>query len=194
MPLPDFNIDGVLPPFVGPDGPGGSPEDLSPFQVSVLEIVHGLAFSEGRKTILRGWLLHRKALRAIGFNDGFQWIDGSFVEKGKEPKDIDVVTFFRRPSNATTATALALHRQANRAIFSRAQVKAAFHVDFMPIDLQGTPEGLVGMTRYYTSLFSHRRDDFLWKGMLQVSMDGAEDQDALDFLGLEPTTAAGSPP
>jgi hypothetical protein len=190
MPLPDFNIDGVMPPFVGPDGPGGSPDDLSPFRVSVLEIVHTLSFSEGRKTILRGWLLHRKALRAIGFNDGFQWIDGSFVEKGKEPKDIDVVLFFRRPSNATTPTALARHRQANLSIFSRAQVKAAFHVDFMPIDLQGTPEVLVDLTRYYAGLFSHRRDDFLWKGMLQVPMDGSDDQDALDFLGLEPTVSS----
>ncbi len=189
MPLPDFNIDGVLPPFVGADGPGGLPEDLSPFKVSVLEIVNALSFSEGRKTVLRGWLLHRKALRAIGFNDGFQWIDGSFVEKGKEPKDIDVVMFFRRPPNATTPAALARHRQANLAIFSRAQVKAAFHVDFMPIDLQGTPEVLVDLTRYYTALFSHRRDDFLWKGMLQVPMDGSGDQDALDFLGHEPTVS-----
>lgn len=189
MPLPDFNIDGVLPPFVGADGPGGSPEDLSPFQVTVLEIVHALSFSERRKTIMRGWLLHRMALRAIGFSDGFQWIDGSFVEKGKEPKDIDVVMFFRRPPHAQTAAALALHRQANLSIFSRAQVKTAFHVDFMPIDLQGTPEVLVDLTRYYTSVFSHRRDDFLWKGMLQVSMDGSDDQEALDFLGLEPSVS-----
>ena len=190
MPLPDFNIDGVLPPFVGADGPGGHFDDLSPYKVLVLEVVQGLSFSEGRKSILRGWLLHRKALRAIGFNDGFQWIDGSFVEKGKEPKDIDVVTFFRRPSNAMTPTALAQHRQANLAIFSRAQVKTAFHVDFMPIDLQGTPEVLVDLTRYYTGLFSHRRENFLWKGMLQVPMDGSDDQDALDFLGLEPTVSS----
>ena len=48
-------------------------------------------FSEGRKPILQGWLLHRKALRAIGFGTGFEWIDGSFAEKGKEPKDIDTI-------------------------------------------------------------------------------------------------------
>ena len=190
MPLPDFNIDGVLPPFVGADGPGGHFDDLSPYKVSVLDVVQGLAFSDGRKSILRGWLLHRKALRAIGFNDGFQWIDGSFVEKGKEPKDIDVVMFFRRPPNAMTPMALARHRQANLAVFSRAQVKAAFHVDFMPIDLQGTPEVLVDLTRYYAGLFSHRRENFLWKGMLQVPMDGSDDQDALDFLGLEPTVSS----
>jgi len=128
MPLPDFNIDGVLPPFVGADGPGGHFDDLSPYKVSVLELVQGLSFSEGRKSILRGWLLHRKALRAIGFDVGFQWVDGSFVEKNREPKDIDVVTYFRRPPTMSP-TDLAKHLQANLAVFSRNQVKAAFHVD-----------------------------------------------------------------
>jgi hypothetical protein len=58
----------------------------------------------------------------------------------------------------------AKHLQANLAVFSRAQVKATFHVDFMAVDLQGTPEVLVDLTRYYTGMFSHRRPDFLWKG------------------------------
>ena len=78
MPLPAFNIDGILPPFVGPDGPGGAPEDLSPYVVTALEVATSLGTSEGRKTILRGWLLHRAALRAAGFVRGFQWLDGSF--------------------------------------------------------------------------------------------------------------------
>ena len=76
MPLPAFNIDGILPPFVGPDGPGGAPEDLSPYVVTALEVVTSLGTSEVRKTILRGWLLHRAALRAVGFDRGFQWLDG----------------------------------------------------------------------------------------------------------------------
>jgi uncharacterized protein DUF6932 len=190
MPLPAFNIDGVIPPFVGAHGPGGVPEDLSPYKASVLETVHALSFSEGRKSILRGWLLHRKALRAIGFNDGFQWVDGSFVEQNKEPKDIDVVMFFRRPPTANNAIDLAKHIQANLPVFSRMQVKATFHVDFMPVDLDGTPEVLVDLTRYYAGLFSHRRTDFVWKGMIQVPMDGSGDQAALDFLGPEPTLAS----
>jgi len=189
MPLPDFNIDGVLPPFVGTDGPGGHLEDLSPYKVGVLETVHALSFSEPRKTILRGWLLHRRALRAIGFTEGFQWLDGSFVEKDKEPKDIDVVTYFRRPPMAQTPTELAAHLRANLPVFSRAQVKATFH-DFLFVDLQGTSEAIVNLTRYYTGLFSHRRSDYLWKGMLEVSMDDAQDQDALDLLGPEPMSPA----
>lgn len=190
MPLPDFNIDGVLPPFVGTDGPGGHLEDLSPYRVGVLEAVRALSLSEPRKTILRGWLLHRRALRAIGFTQGFQWLDGSFVEKDKEPKDIDVVTYFRRPPTAQTSADLAAHLRANLPVFSRAQVKAAFHVDFLFVDLQGTSEAIVNLTRYYTGLFSHRRSDYLWKGMIEVPMEDAEDQDALDFLGPEPISAA----
>jgi hypothetical protein len=89
MPLPDFNIDGVLPPFMGANGPGGHLEDLSPYKVSVLDVAQGLSSTDARKSILRGWLLHRRALRAIGFDKGFQWVDGSFVERDKEPKDID---------------------------------------------------------------------------------------------------------
>jgi len=186
MPLPDFNIDGVIPPFVGADGPGGHFEDLSPYRVSVIELVQGLSFSEGRKSILRGWLLHRRALRAIGFNTGFQWVDGSFVEKDKEPKDIDVVTYFRRPAIARSPTDLSSHLRANLPVFGRSQVKTAFHVDFLYVDLDGTAEVIVNLTRYYAGLFSHRRSDLLWKGMLQVPLEDAGDQDALNFLGPEP--------
>lgn len=160
-------------------------------------MIQGLSSTDGRKSILRGWLLHRKALRAIGFEEGFQWVDGSFVERDKEPKDIDVVTYFRRPVTAKTRTDLAKHLQANIGVFGRVQVKAAFHVDFLYVDLDGTAEAIVNLTRYYTGLFSHRRPDFLWKGMLQVPLDDADDQYALNFLGPEPSidgTTSGSTP
>jgi hypothetical protein len=84
MPIPPFSIDGVLPPFVG-SGPGGAPQDMSPYAVTALELVSSLAFTEGRKTILRGWLSHRAALRTIGFSRGFQWLDGSSLNKRIPP-------------------------------------------------------------------------------------------------------------
>ncbi|MBN9008077.1 MAG: hypothetical protein J0H40_22020 [Rhizobiales bacterium] len=189
MPIPDFNIDGLLPPFVG-ETPAGPSSDMSPYRGSALDVVRIFAFSEGRKSILRGWLLHRKALRAIGFGTGFQWIDGSFVEKGKEPKDIDTMTFLRRPTHAKTLHDLGLFWQANRPVLGRAQVKASFHVDFLPLDLDGDDEILVDLTRYYLSLFSHRREDLVWKGLVQVPLDTvAEDDQALHLLGPEPTSS-----
>lgn len=59
MPIPSFTIDGVLPPYVGPDGPGGGAEDMTPYAVSALEVVATLGLTDRRKTI--------------------QWFDGSFV-------------------------------------------------------------------------------------------------------------------
>lgn len=189
MPLPAFNIDGVMPPYVGPDGPGGAPEDMSPYVVTSAEVVTTLGTSAIRRTILRGWLYHRAALRAVGFVRGFQWLDGSFVED-KEPQDLDVVSFTRRPNGISDPGALLRLLQANVNIFQRPLVKAAFHVDFFPIDLDGSPEGVVNLTRYWLGLFSHRRVDDLWKGMLQVRLeDMNDDKAALNLLGLEPGAA-----
>lgn len=170
MPIPSFTIDGILPPFVGPNGPGGAPEDLSPYQTTAAEVVTTLATTATRRTILKGWLGHRASLRAIGFDRGFQWLDGSFVEN-KEPQDLDIVTFFYRPPGIHDGSTLAKIMQGNITLFGRAQVKASFHLDFFAVDLNGTPEALVSLTRYWLGLFSHRRVDSLWKGMLQVRLD-----------------------
>lgn len=183
MPIPTFTIDGVLPPYVGPHGPGGASEDLSPYAVTALEVVSTLGWSNPRRTILRGWLQHRAALRLAGFDRGFQWLDGSFVEN-KDPKDLDVVAFLHRPSHVQDHLALSGLVNANLSLFDRAQVKAAFHLDFFPIDLNGSAETLVNLTRYWLGLFSHRRHDDLWKGMLQVRLDDpADDAAALCALG-----------
>jgi hypothetical protein len=189
MALPDFNIDGLLPPFVG-DTPAGPRSEMSPYRGSALDVVLAFSFTEGRKSILRGWLLHRKALRAIGFDVGFQWLDGSFVEKVKEPMDIDTITFLRRPEHVRNLPDLGRFWRANLPVLGRPQVKASFHVDFFPLDLDGDDEILVDLTRYYLSLFSHRREDLVWKGMIQVPLDaGAADDQALELLGPEPTSS-----
>jgi hypothetical protein len=39
---------------------------MSPYVVTATELVATLATTEKRKTILRGWLRHREALRALG--------------------------------------------------------------------------------------------------------------------------------
>lgn len=183
MPIPAFSIDSILPPYVGPQGPGGSPEDMSPYAVSAVETVTTLGTTDERKAILRGWLRHRAALRAIGFNRGFQWLDGSFVED-KQPNDLDLVAFLYRPDDAMDRDALSALLVANPGLFRRHQVKASFRLDFFAIDLNGSAEGIVNLTRYYLGLFSHRRGDDLWKGMLQVRLeDAADDMAASAVLG-----------
>jgi hypothetical protein len=100
MPIPAFSIDGVLPPYVGPGGPGGAPQDMTPYVATAVEVVLTLGTTPRRRTILGRWLDHRAALRGLGFQRGFQWLDGSFVEQ-KEPNDLDIVTFVFRPATVT---------------------------------------------------------------------------------------------
>jgi hypothetical protein len=102
MAIPAFNIDGIIPPFVGPHGPGGHRQEMTPYEATPLDVVAALAGSPQRREILNGWLAHRAALRTLGIDAGFQWLDGSFVE-GKDPQDLDIVTFFRRPAPSDDA-------------------------------------------------------------------------------------------
>ncbi|SFN00359.1 hypothetical protein SAMN05192568_11003 [Methylobacterium pseudosasicola] len=75
---------------------------------------------------------------------------------------------------------------------NRAKVKFLFDVDSMLLDMNGSPEILVDSTRYYGSLFSHRRGDNVWKGMLAVRLeDLADDQAAL--AAISPPSAIGVP-
>lgn len=75
----------------------------------------------------------------------------------------------------------------NLHIFERRQVKTAYKLDFFPVDLDGRVETIVDVSRYYFGLFSHRRGDYLWKGMLQVRLeDAAGDSAALAALGPDP--------
>ncbi|MDN3563717.1 hypothetical protein QWZ14_04920 [Paeniroseomonas aquatica] len=167
---------------------------MSPYVTIALEVVTTLASSLERRDILRGWLNHRASLRAIGFARGFQWLDGSFVED-KQPRDLDVVSFLYRPHGIRDPQQLLMLIRANGALFVRNIVKAQYRLDAFPVDLDGSPEALVSSARYFLGLFSHRRGDDLWKGMLQVRMeDVADDAAALSRLGAAPAAAVGGQP
>ena len=186
MPIPALTIDGVLPPFIGPEGPGGSSQDMTPYLVTAEEVVSRFGRTERRREILRGWLGYRAALRAAGFVRGFQWVDGSFVED-KDPNDIDVMTFAYRPAILTDPTQRAAWVAQHANVLSRPAVKQQYEVDAFQVDLAGNPETLVTATRYYGALFSHRRGDSLWKGMLSVRLENAaEDQTALAAIPHSP--------
>jgi hypothetical protein len=53
-------------------------------------------------------LEHRAALNALGFVNGFQWCDGSFVED-KDPSDMDVVVFVHPPGELSQLVQQHLH-------------------------------------------------------------------------------------
>lgn len=195
MSIPAFTIDGILPPFVGADGPGDAPSAMTPYLVTAEEVAVRFGSTENRKNILRGWLDYRAALRAAGFVGGFQWLDGSFVED-KEPKDIDVMTFTYRPPILQDPAQRTPWIAAHGYLYDRAVVKQRFKVDAFPIDLNGHPETLVDATRYYGALFSHRRGDNLWKGMLAVRLENQADDWAAAAVITPPPVAgiAGAAP
>ena len=166
---------------------------MSPYVATALEVASGFGGTAGRRTILRGWLGHRAAMRAAGFDRGFQWLDGSFVED-KEPRDLDLVTFLYRPRKVHDPVALTAVISANPDLFLRPRVRQRYSLDSFPIDLDGSPEGIVATSCYFLGLFSHRRADNRWKGTIQVRIeDPNDDTAALGALDSSPAEQERNP-
>lgn len=173
--IPSMNASSVLPPFIGADPTNRA--RMSPYPVTMLDVVQRFGTSLERAAILRGLISYRNALRGIGVVDGHQWLDGSFVEdveatRNRPPGDIDIVTFARVPGDN------AVKRQvtyANPKLFFPDQAKLNYKCDAYFVDLDKKAEILVDDTRYWFGLFSHQRETALWKGMLKVEMQSDDD-------------------
>lgn len=182
--IPAWNIAGVLPP-IRPGAPGHS-VDRSPYFTGLDDLVDKFSTSPERIGILDGFLKFRAALHALGVVSGFQWIDGSFLEQvevleSRAPADIDVVTYFDLPAGLSELDLYNL----NPAMFDHDQVKATFKVDHYPHVLGKTLDASqVRQISYWYSMWSHRRDG-LWKGFVQVSLDPAQDIQALQTLAAK---------
>ena len=114
-----WNANGFLPPYLG--HPASSAR-RSPYAVSITDIVSRFGDTPMRRQILSGFLDFRSALHRAELVQGFQWVNGSFVTdittiEGREPRDIDVVTFFHLPTGYTQD---AFHR-AYSDLFDRAR-------------------------------------------------------------------------
>jgi len=106
-----------------------------------------------------------------------------------------VVSFLYRPLGIRDPQQLLFLMRANGNLFVRNLVKSAYSLDAFPVDLDGSPEALINSARYVLGLFSHRRGDDVWKGMLQVRLeDVADDAAALAALGPAPPPALGGHP
>jgi hypothetical protein len=174
--IPSMNASSVLPPFLGEEP--GVRAQMSPYEVNMGEVIQRFAVSRERIAILRGLLSYRRDMRAIGITDGYQWLDGSFVEdveatRNRPPADVDLVTFARVPGdNPAAKVAVAM---ANENLFSPISAKRIYQCDAYFVDLGKRPELLVDDTRYWFGLFSHQRETSLWKGMLKVPMQSDDD-------------------
>ena len=174
--IPAFNHSYVLPPF---EGEHLTRARSSPYEVTATELTHRFAASARRRLILDGLLRYRGELRSLGFVRGFQWLDGSFVEdvearEDRAPNDVDLVTFAHPPAGMT-------HAQINEMLstrsdlFDRERCKKGFLCDAFLVNLTRSPERLVDDARYWYGLYSHRRGDALWKGLLQLPLDSDDD-------------------
>jgi len=176
--IPDFNHSHVLPPFLG-DSPTAA-SDVSPYRTSMLEVTQRFASLPGRRKLIEGLLNYRADLAALGFVRGFQWLDGSFAEnieahEQRPPNDMDMVTFAFSPEGLTS-TQIGQMLASHPALFVNAQAKEKYGCDGYMVPLDKSPENLVKRCIYYFSLFSHRRSDQVWKGLLQIPL---ESNDAL---------------
>ncbi|GHC54365.1 DUF6932 family protein [Roseibacillus persicicus] len=172
MAIPDFDHNLVLPPHLG------SPvqfSDLSPYPCSTVELVDKFATSPERKAILDGFLKFRERLRTEGLRQGFQWLDGSFLEdietqEGRAPNDLDLVTIYWGYDLAFQQGLAQRFPE-----FGSPQLsKANYLVDHYPLDASFQPANTVEMSRYWAQLFSHNRQG-VWKGMLRIDLDTDSD-------------------
>jgi hypothetical protein len=174
--IPDWTVSGVLPPYLG------EPTlaiNMAPYPTTVSKIIDRFAFSRKRIEILQGFLAYRQLLSNVGIIDGFQWLCGSIFEnieilESRDPNDIDIITFFRRPVGARDPITWGHFFAANRNMFSAQFNKFTFKCDTQFIDLDASSEDVANLTRFWFGLFSHRRND-LWKGMLTIPLATSPD-------------------
>jgi hypothetical protein len=177
--------------------PGGSPTEpgeTAPYRVELAEFVQRFGDTDERREILEGLVAYRNALRAAGITSGFQWLDGSFVEdceknRGRPPKDIDIITFSMRPKAHAESGAWRAFVQSRPDLFDPETTKEHFKCDAYFVDLGVHPVHLVAQTRYWFGLFSHQRDTYLWKGMIEIPFLG-DDADVQRILSSEVENAS----
>lgn len=176
MPIPPYNLGLVLPPFLGPRP--GTMGIQSPFEATTEDLVHRFGTSPARNLLLRGLLNLRAALRAIGIVEGFQWIDGSFVEDkerrmGAAPGDIDVVTVFDRPAGHQDNKRWVAAMRPHRTLFDPGFCKTTYSCEAFYIDLGICGQQIASQSVFWFGLFSHQRDTFRWKGVVRCKLGAA---------------------
>lgn len=173
----------ILPPFIGSDPT--SPAARSPYRVGIEEVVQRFATSKRRIDILRGLLDYRRELRRLDLGAEFQWLAGSFVENpGREPRDVDVVTFYRRTAGQMADLRADSRRWQRLQTLARSP-KADFLCDAYLVNMTGPGAALVAQSHYWYGLFSHQRGSLAWKGMLEVDAASPDDdEEAGNLLNL----------
>lgn len=182
-PIPAFDHNLVIPPHLGnPTDPG----QLSPYPCTTVDLCERFGTSAERRAILGKFLDFRDRARAEGLTNGFQWLDGSFLEdvetrENRCPSDLDLVTFYWG-YDAEFQNCLKVRFPE----FASSRLsKANYSLDHYPVDAGWDPMLTLESTRYWTSLFSHNRLG-VWKGMLRIELNTPDfDAEARQHLMIE---------
>ena len=185
--IPEFNHSDVLPPFLGQSH---SSATASPYELSATALVERFATSSERVNLLDGLFRFRAALGHLGFVHGFQWLDGSFVENSEKfrnhaPQDIDVVTFVYPPANMAPQEISAM-MHGHPELFNRQQCLESYSCDTFLVRLNVPAHRLVRETTFWHGFFSHRRDDQVWKGLLQLPLISDDGEAKIQLENLNP--------
>jgi hypothetical protein len=174
-PIPSFDHNFVLPPHLG--NPVNMRE-LSPYSCTTIDLCQRFGTTLERRTLLGKFLDFRERLRAEGLTNGYQWLDGSFLEnvesrENRAPKDIDVVTVYWGYDMPFQQRLMANFPD----VANPALSKANYSVDHYPFDAGFHPSATLEWTRYWILLFSHNRMG-VWKGMLKIDLNTPADDTA----------------
>ena len=178
-PIPDWDSRGLLPPYL--DAAGAS-SNRSPYRVSLTAMVQRFGDTAARRDLLAGLLDFRAALHQAGLTRGFQWVNGSFVTDimriaNREPRDIDVVTFFHLPDGYTDEMDV---RNQSPEVFDRSRNRDLYRVDAIFAGLESFDvHSLAHLFAYWNGLWSHTRQEetgiVQWKGYLELDLSDQED-------------------
>jgi hypothetical protein len=191
VPLPSFDLRGLLPPFAGD---AASTADRSPYWVTMTEFASKMGTTPHRRQLIGNLISYRRMLTNEGYVGGIQFIDGSFVENveivaNRPPTDIDVFSVLNAPAKyvadvaAWQTTGLPFWQNE---IVDRDRNKQRFSLDTYAVlfeERAAQPMNLINDIIYWYGLFSHQRETLAWKGFAGLAIDPVDDQAALLQLG-----------
>jgi hypothetical protein len=185
MVVPPFDGRGLLPPFLGANA---TTPARSPYETTISELVVALGTTPERYNLLFGLIKYRQLLDSLGYTQGVQFVDGSFVEnveirESRSPGDIDVFSFLIRPpqyqGNDPLWQTTGFPHWVNEVV-NFALNKQRYNIDTYAIAVdQHGPLQLINDTIYWYGLFSHKKVTQDWKGFVTVPLSPSDDQVAL---------------
>lgn len=193
--IPPLDLSGLLPPYVGADATMSA--GRSPYRTTLVDLVTRFGGTAHRRRLLQGLLDYRDALRVLGITHGCQWVGGSFMEdcerqRGREPQDIDLLTFIEPPPAFATFSDWQAHIVANEQAFAgltSPASKSAYGCDAYFLELYAPPMTVVASTHYWFGLFSHSRG-LEWKGLVEIPLAASSGDDAPARAALEQIVAS----